>query len=228
MKSYRNILLDVDGTLLDFGASEKLGIRKVLEAYGFEAKKEFMEEYHKINKAAWAAFERGEVTKEKLVNQRFEVFFEHLGKFVDGAEAEGIYRKFLDSSAILIDGAADLCRYLKEKGYGLYVVTNGTSTTQYKRLALSGLDCYMNDIFVSEDAGSQKPQKEYFEYCFARIPDPDPETMILLGDSLTSDIRGGNLAGVDTCWYNPQGDSRRADIQPKYEIQSLEQFREIV
>ena len=76
--------------------------------------------------------------------------------------------------------------------------------------------------------GSQKPQKEYFEYCFARIPDPDPETMILLGDSLTSDIRGGNLAGVDTCWYNPQGDSGRADIQPKYEIRSLEQFREIV
>ena len=75
MKSYRNILLDVDGTLLDFGASEKLGIRKVLEAYGFEAKKEFMEEYHKINKAAWAAFERGEVTKQNLVNQRIEVFF---------------------------------------------------------------------------------------------------------------------------------------------------------
>ena len=228
MKTYRNILLDVDGTLLDFGASERQGIRQVLTFYGFQPKEEYLARYKEINKEAWAAFERGEVTKEKLVNQRFEVFFGQLGKTVNGEEAEGLYRTCLDSSAILIDGAVDLCRYLKEKGYGLYVVTNGTSTTQYKRLALSGLDSFMDGIFVSEDAGSQKPQKEYFDYCFKRIPDADPETMILLGDSLTSDIRGGLTAGVDTCWYNPDRAAGREDIQPVYEIENLGQFRMIV
>ena len=228
MKNYRNILLDVDGTLLDFAASEKMGIARVLEYYGFTAGGELLHRYHKINVAAWAAFERGEVTKERLVNQRFEDYFGQLGLQVDGEEAENLYRSFLDQSAILIDGAAELCKYLKDKGYGLYVVTNGTSTTQYKRLALSGLDIYMDDIFVSEDAGSQKPLKEYFDYCFARIPDADPKDMILLGDSLTSDIRGGLTAGIDTCWYNPAGTDGQGDIRPNYMIRHLEEFKKIV
>lgn len=228
MKNYRNILLDVDGTLLDFAASERLGIARVLKHYGFTAEEELLQRYHQINAAAWAAFERGEVTKEHLVNQRFEDYFGQLGCQVDGEEAEELYRNFLDQSAILIDGAVELCRYLKDKGYGLYVVTNGTSTTQYKRLALSGLDIYMNDIFVSEDAKSQKPRKEYFDYCFARIPDADPKTMILLGDSLTSDIRGGLMAGTDTCWYNPAGLAGREDIRPDYMIRHLEEFKKIV
>lgn len=228
MKSYRNILLDVDDTLLDFEAAERQGIHQVLSHYGFLPNEEYLARYKEINKAAWAAFERGEVTKERLVNQRFEEFFRQLGKTVDGEEAEEMYRGCLDSSAVLIDGAMELCGYLKEKGYGLYVVTNGTSTTQYKRLALSGLDKFMDGIFVSEDAGSQKPQKEYFDYCFERISDGDPQTMILLGDSLTSDILGGITAGVDTCWYNPGKLAGRTDILPVYEIDRLDQFRTIV
>lgn len=228
MKNYRNILLDVDGTLLDFAASERLGIARVLKHYGFTAEEVLLQRYHRINAAAWAAFERGEVTKEHLVNQRFEDYFGQLGLQVDGEEAETLYRNFLDQSAILIDGAIELCQYLKDKGYGLYVVTNGTSTTQYKRLALSGLDIYMDDIFVSEDAKSQKPRKEYFDYCFARIPDANPKTMILLGDSLTSDIRGGFTSGTHTCWYNPAGLAGREDIRPDYMIRRLEEFKKIV
>ncbi len=228
MKNYRNILLDVDGTLLDFAASERLGIARVLEHYGLPPKEGLLQRYHRINAAAWAAFERGQVTKERLVNQRFEEYFGQLGLQVNGEEAEELYRSFLDQSAILIDGAVELCQYLKDKRYGLYVVTNGTSTTQYKRLALSGLDAYMDDIFVSEDAGSQKPRKEYFDYCFARIPDADPETMILLGDSLSSDILGGLTAGTDTCWYNPAGLAGKEEIKPDYIIQHLREFKRIV
>ena len=96
------------------------------------------------------------------------------------------------------------------------------------KTALSGLDIYMDDIFVSEDAGSQKPLKEYFDYCFARIPDADPKDMILLGDSLTSDIRGGLTAGIDTCWYNPAGTDGQGDIRPNYMIRHLEEFKKIV
>ena len=228
MRTYRDILLDVDGTLLDFGAAEQVGIAAVLARYGFEADEERIRLYHRINGAAWAAFERGEVTKERLVEERFETFFQELGKNVNGREAEDLYRSYLDQSAVLIDGAEDICRYLKERGYGLYVVTNGTSTTQYKRLALSGLDAYMDGIFVSEDAGSQKPQKEYLDYCFARIPQADPSRMLLVGDSLTSDIKGGINAGVSTCWYNPAGLPEREDIRPDRQIRRLEELKELL
>lgn len=228
MRTYRDILLDVDGTLLDFGAAEQVGIAAVLARYGFEADEDRIRLYHRINGAAWAAFERGEVTKERLVEERFETFFQELGKNVNGREAEDLYRSYLDQSAVLIDGAEDICRYLKERGYGLYVVTNGTSTTQYKRLALSGLDAYMDGIFVSEDAGSQKPQKEYFDYCFARIPQADPSRMLLVGDSLTSDIKGGINAGVSTCWYNPAGLPEREDIRPDRQIRRLEELKELL
>ena len=135
---------------------------------------------------------------------------------MDGREAEELYRRQLDASAFLIDGALELCAYLKDR-YDLYVVTNGTSSTQYKRLAASGLDGFMKDIFVSEDAGSQKPQKEYFDYCFSRIPDANPRRMLLIGDSPASDIKGGMAAGTYTCWYNPGGQTLPEGIRADYE-----------
>lgn len=226
-QKYDVILLDVDGTLLDFNQSEAWGMAKVLEAYGFEPTPERLELYHQVNNAAWNAFERGEVTKEKLVCDRFVNFFGRLGKTVDGLEVETFYRSLLDQSAILIEGAVELCAFLKER-YDLYIVTNGTSSTQYKRLAASGLDQYVKDIFVSEDAGSQKPQKEYFDYCFSRIPHADPSRMLLIGDSLQSDIRGGNVAGTDTCWYNPKGLPRQEGIKVDYEISDLSELKKLL
>ena len=108
------------------------------------------------------------------------------------------------------------------------VVTNGTSQTQYRRLALSGLDVLMKDIFVSEDAGSQKPQKAYFDYCFSRIPGALPEEMLIVGDSLSSDILGGNLAGIDTCWVNPEGLPVPEGIRADYQIRKIGELLEIL
>lgn len=226
-RRYDIILLDVDGTLLDFKLAEKLGMEHVMRAYGVEPTAERLELYHGINEDFWSAFERGEVAKDRLVWERFNVFFGRLGIEVDGHETENLYRRQLDESAFLIDGALELCEYLKER-YDLYVVTNGTSSTQYKRLAASGLDRFMKDIFVSEDAGSQKPQKEYFDYCFSRIPGARPERMLLVGDSLHSDIKGGNAAGTDTCWYNPAGETGEPGIQADYQIRHLMDLRQII
>lgn len=226
-KEYQSILLDVDGTLLDFDQSEAQSIQKVLVRYGFEPRQEYVDLYHEINQKAWAAFERGEITKEYLLCRRFVDFFEKLGKNVDGHQAEMFYRSLLDQSAILMDGALELCQYLYGT-YSLYVVTNGTSSTQYKRLASSGLDRFMKGIFVSEDAGSQKPQKEYFDYCFAHMESPDPAKMLLVGDSLHSDILGGNQAGIDTCWFNPAGAALTGEIRPVFEIRRLLDLKEWV
>lgn len=226
-RRFTTILLDVDGTLLDFSQAESEGIRAVLAYRGFRPEPELMELYHNINESFWAAFERGEITKERLVTERFRVFFGQLGRETDGREEEDFYRQQLNQSAVLIPGAVELCEYLKDR-YDLYVVTNGTSDTQYKRLKRSGLDKYMLDVFVSEDAGSQKPQKEYFDYCFSRIREKDPGKMLLIGDSLHSDIKGGNLAGISTCWYNPEGKEPADGIQADYEIRSLEEIRQEV
>lgn len=221
------ILLDVDGTLLDFDTAEKLGMQVVLKEYGFDPRPEFLKLYHKINGEAWSAFEQGEVTKERLVCDRFTTFFAALGKEVDGSQVEALYRRQLDGMAILIDGALDICGYLRDR-YDLYIVTNGTSSTQYKRLAISGIDAYVKDIFVSEDSGSQKPQKEYFDYCFSRIPRARPERMLLIGDSLHSDMKGGNVAGTSTCWYNPSMQPGEDGIRIDYEIRRLPELKEFL
>lgn len=219
-KKYRVLLLDVDGTLLDFHASERQGISRILLDYGFPASDELLEKYHRINDGYWQAFNRGEISKDKLCRERFTRFFGELGLSTDGEEEERRYQAFLDESAILLPGALETCRKLSEQ-YDCYVVTNGTSQTQYRRLALSGLDVLMKDIFVSEDAGSQKPQKAYFDYCFSRIPGALPEEMLIVGDSLSSDILGGNQAGIDTCWVNPEGLPLQEGIRADYQIREI-------
>ena len=170
---YQAILLDVDGTLLDFNQAEADGMKVVLKTYGFEPTQERLSLYHEINERAWAAFERGEVTKERLVCQRFVDFFGALGKEVDGEAAEKLYRSQLDASAILIEGALEICGYLQKK-YDLYIVTNGTSSTQYKRLAASGLDRFVKDIFVSEDAGARSHRKNILTIAFPEFRESVP------------------------------------------------------
>lgn len=226
-RPYTTVLLDVDGTLLDFDEAERRGVRVVMQSHGVEPTKALEQRYHEINKKYWKAFERGEIPKEAIIENRFVEFFKTLGKKIDAVEVERLYREQLDSCAILIEGALDICSYLYSR-YQLYVVTNGISHTQYRRLKDSGLDRYFSDIFVSEDAGSQKPKAEYFDYCFARIHEQDPSRMVIIGDSLTSDIQGGKNAGIATCWVNFGRQPRMAGVKPDYEVNRLEEIKKIL
>jgi len=224
MKEYKILLLDVDDTLLDFKAAERNGICEVMKAYGVEPDEEKIAAYSKLNDSLWKAFERGEIPRDTIMEVRFGRFFAELGKEVNGPEAEKLYRAQLNESAVLIDGALEILDYLSGK-YDLYIITNGVSKTQYNRLAKSGIDRYMKDIFVSEDAGCQKPRKEFFEYCFSRLGAYDVSQMLVIGDSLSSDIRGGNNAGIDTCWFNRKGETCPEDISVDCEIHHLEELR---
>ena len=224
MKEYKILLLDVDDTLLDFKAAERDGICEVLKAYGEEPDEEKIARYSKLNEGLWKAFERGEIKRDTIMEVRFGRFFAKLGKEVNGPEAEKLYREQLNNSTVIIDGALEILEYLSGK-YDLYVITNGVSKTQYNRLDKSGIGRYMKDIFVSEDAGCQKPRKEFFEYCFERLGTSDVSQMLVIGDSLSSDIRGGNNAGIDTCWFNRKGEACPEDITVNYEVRHLEELK---
>lgn len=172
--------------------------------------------------------------KEEVLLRRFELFFSRHNCQADGKEAELFYRERLGDSAVLIPGALELCRDLSRE-YALYIVTNGVASTQYKRLESSGLNPYFKGIFVSEEAGSPKPQKEFFDYCFEQMrrlgverPEERKREMLLIGDSLTSDMRGGENTGIDTCWYNPRGLSNDKGVSVSMEVSSYEEIREIL
>ncbi len=219
--------MDVDGTLLDFDEAERRGVRVVMEANGMEPSDECVELYHRINAECWRAFERGDITREQIFERRYPQFFGRFGVQVDAEEVERLYRGCLDGCCAMIDGALEICEYLSRK-YDLYVVTNGISETQYRRLEGSGLGRYFKGVFVSEDAGSQKPQMGFFEYCFSQIVEKDRGRMMIIGDSLTSDIKGGANAGIVTCWVNLAGRQPPGDLLPDYEVHSLMELRDIL
>ena len=226
MKKYEVLLFDVDGTLLDFNQAEREGIEGLLKHFGVSVTEENIHKYHLTNKRYWEALERGEITRDQVLSLRFEEYFGDFGITVDGTEVDGLYREYLNASAVLIDGAIDLLEYLKGK-YPLYIVTNGVAETQYNRLAKSGLDKYFDGIFISEEANAQKPQMAFFEYCFEKMGRRDVENMLIIGDSLTSDMRGGNNAGIDTMWFNPFGEENHTEVHLDYTVKSLAELKQL-
>jgi len=227
MKKYEALLFDVDGTLLDFDKAEEEGIEGLLNHFGVPVTDENKHKYHVTNKKYWEALERGEITRDQVLSLRFEEYFGDFGIQVNGMEVDGLYRQYLNASAVLIDGAIDLLESLKGR-YPLYIVTNGVAATQYNRLAKSGLDQYFDGIFISEEANAQKPQMEFFEYCFEKMGRRDVENMLIIGDSLTSDMRGGNNAGIDTMWYNPKGTENHTEVHLDYTITTLAEIKEFL
>lgn len=227
MRKYQTLLFDVDDTLLDFKAAERTALHLLFEEQKISLTDEITKHYKIINQGLWKAFEEGEIDRDEVVNTRFSTLFKEYGQEVDGPLFEQNYRRYLEEGNQLIDGAFEFVQQLQSK-YDLYIVTNGVSKTQEKRLRNSGLHSLFKDIFVSEDTGYQKPMKEYFDYVFARIPNFSVEKGLIIGDSLSADIKGGHLAGLDTCWFNPGRNSNQTGIVPTYEIQSFDELYEIL
>lgn len=218
------ILFDVDDTLLDFGKAEEAAIRKTFERIGIPAAEETVRRYREINAQQWARFEKGEITREKLLTERFDILFSELGlSDIPSEMAQASYEYLLGIGHYFVDGAEELLEALKDK-YELYIVSNGNASVQDRRLKSAGIIPYFSDIFISERVGFNKPSAEFFDACFERIPGFEKDKAIIVGDRLSSDILGGINAGVKTCWFNPNGEAPDPDIPADYEIKQLSEL----
>ena len=216
------ILWDVEGTLLNFLAAEKAAIRSLFEEYHLGVcSDEMLKRYSSINKNYWEMLERGEIEKKALLVGRFRDFFEKEG--IDSSLAAEFNEKYqlrLGDTIVYCDDSLEIVKSLREK-VKQYVVSNGTVIAQTKKLRLSGLGELMDGIFLSEELGVEKPSVRFFDQVFAKIGPVDRSEVMIVGDSLTGDIRGGNNAGILTCWYNPEGTAAKEAVRIDHEIRDL-------
>lgn len=221
------LFLDLDDTILDFHRAERIAIAKTLQQFGLEPSEEVLNRYHVINKEHWERLERQELTREQVIRGRFETLFQELGRTVDAAAVAACYEQKLSVGHYFLPGAWEAVERLSQR-YPLYLASNGTAVVQHGRLTSAGLYPFFREVFISQKIGFNKPAREYFDRCFARIPGFDPGRAMMVGDSLTSDILGGIRAGMKTCWVNPEGRPARPDIQPDYQIATLAELEDLL
>lgn len=225
----RVILWDVDGTLLDFHAAERVAIRKLFQRFGLgQCTDAMLERYGVINRHCWKRLEQGELTREQVLVGRFEEFLssEGLDSSV-AAEFNAAYQLTQGETIVYRDDSLEIVKSLRGK-VKQYVVSNGTVVAQTKKLRLSGLGELMDGVFLSEQLGVEKPNVEFFDKVFAKIGPVDRSEVVIVGDSLTSDIRGGSNAGIRTCWYNPQGETAPDGVKVDHEITDLHEIMDLL
>ena len=224
---YDIVLLDADMTIWDFEASEKLALADTVEHVGGVMTEDAFAYYHKINSALWKAFDLKQVTKEELSYERFHKLLEYLGKEGEPLALNRCYQQRLGEHAIMLPGAEEMCRTLAQR-CTLYILTNGMHAAQEGRFQKSPVKQYIREMFISEDMGCQKPDKEYFDKVFDAIGLTDKSRAVMVGDSLTSDIQGGINGGVDTIWYNPKHKPHDPNIMPTFTAYSMDEIVERV
>lgn len=216
----RNVLFDLDDTLFDFHKAEKIALTKTLVHFGIDPTEETLALYSTINAAHWKRLELGEISREEVKVGRYRELFKTIGVECDPVKATAYYESMLAIGHYFMPGAPELLEELYRK-YRLYIVSNGTAKVQEGRIGSSGITKYMDGIFISQLLGANKPDKQFFDICFAEIPDFSLSETVIIGDSLSSDIKGGINAGITTVWFNPKGIENDNDIKPDYTIKEL-------
>jgi 2-haloacid dehalogenase len=226
-KSYTWLLFDADGTLFDYDRAEGQALQKTLAQFGLPYQANTLAAYQKINSDLWKQMELGRTTPAELQVTRFAQLFDCLGLACSAEAFNQSYLVYLADSSELIAGADKTVHALRS-GHSIAILTNGLRLVQRKRLAASSIHDCIDAIVISDEVGAAKPYPAYYDAAFRMMGNPPKDRTLMIGDSLTSDILGGVRYGIDTCWFNPRGLPRPADLPITYEIRQLVELVEIV
>jgi 2-haloacid dehalogenase len=228
MKKYDLFLFDADGTLFDYDMAEANALKTIFDYCGFTYSESIRLKYREINSQVWGSYEKGEITQTELQTLRFIRLFNDIGVYYDAGNFNEMYLNEFGKGSFLIEGALEICREIISCSKKIYIVTNGILTTQKARIEHSLIKEYISDFFISEFIGFQKPHTLYFEYVFTHIPQVEKDRILIIGDSISADIAGGNNAGIDSCWFNKAGNINNTEIIPTYEIRKLSELNKYI
>lgn len=228
----RNVFLDLDDTILDFHKAEHLALSKSLKELGITPSPDMLNRYSEINLWHWKQLELGRLTRNEVLIGRYRRLFEEFELDASAEDAQALYEHNLSIGHYFMPGAEELLEKLHGK-YRLYIASNGTATVQHSRIKSANLARYFDDIFISQEIGADKPSHEFFERAFEKIPDARKSETVIMGDSLTSDIRGGENFGIETIWFNPKHKENYTlttenPVHPSYEIDVLSEILNII
>lgn len=221
------ILIDLDNTLIDFNECARHSIIDIFNKFNLPYSDNVFTTFITENVKIWKRLENSEITKAQLREDRWNIILGKLGIDFDGHIVEDLFEKGVAKSAYAVDGAYELLDYLYPK-YDLYIVSNGFRFVQESRLKIGDFEKYFKEIFVSEDVGIPKPATEFFDYCFEKLGNPDKASVVLIGDSLSADIKGGVAYNIDTIWFNKNNDTLPDEIKPDYVVTRLQDINEIL
>lgn len=225
---YEVIIFDADETLFDFKKTERDALRNTMVEFDIEYdENHHLKVYKELNTAIWKELEEGLITQEKLKVERFKRLADKLNADFDEIQFTKAYTRHLSNGSFLYDDSIALVENL-HKDYKLTIITNGLSEVQDNRIRKSIIAKYFQDIVVSEDVKVAKPDPKIFEHALNNINHTDKSKVLIVGDSLTSDIQGGINFGIDTCWYNPNKITNNTGIKPTYEISNLMELKDII
>lgn len=222
----KTVLFDLDDTILDFKTSERIALSKTLVKLNIEPTEEIIEKYIKYNISQWKRLELGEINREEVKVNRYKLLFDDIGVDASPKKATEIYEENLAHGHYFVDGAKQMLNSIYND-YDLYLVSNGAKRVQEGRLATADISHCFKGIFISEVVGFEKPNVKFFENVFSQIENFDREQTVIIGDSLSSDIKGGKGAKIKTVWFNPNG-LECDDIVPDYQISSLDEIKPLL
>ena len=223
---YPILLFDADNTLFDFDRAQSHALQLALTELNGYFEPHFLTTYAEVNHGFWQAFERGEISQSELKRQRFPAVIKQLGLSIDPVETNALYLKRLSESYFLLDGACELVERLAAS-HRLGLITNGLKDVQRPRFSASPITKHFEAIVISDELGIAKPDPGIFEALLELLGNPSKTDLLMIGDSLSSDIQGGINFGINTCWFNPNGKAR-GSMSPTHEISSLDQLDNIV
>lgn len=227
MPNYNTILFDIDDTLFDFEIDQRKAFKEAMRKIGYESNDEMYEEYNTLNLSLWEELNQGKLSIDELLEKRFRIFFDRNRIDIEPRVMNKELSRAFQKTGTPINGTKETLEKLKDQ-YELAITSNGLKNQQYDRLENAGFSKYFSKIFLSEEIGYNKPDTRYFEVVLNNIENKDKSKILIVGDSILSDINGGYKAGLHTCWYNAKNKENNTNIKPDYEIRNFNELLNIV